>query len=473
MAAALTALALLAACSDPTADHHHAPHRQPSRPGDSASAAPSDSATVASPPPCRVTYRAPAPHRPRVRLRFDVEPGLATVTGTEHVVLTPDLPVREMVFRLTANTPSSYLSGSSITVTSARVDGAPVRRTFDLDGAVPTSQGGLLRLRLPRPVPAGHPVTADLSFALTLGGAGFDRFGRAHGVAWWGSGQPLLAWEDGVGWHTEPLAQIPAESATSEAADTDLQVTAPAADTVIGTGHLLAAPARDDRRTWRSTEPAARDVVVTVGRLAASSVDVGGTRVTVASWRSGELTRLRALQARAVRALTALYGPFPFRTLDVTSLPTDGGGIEYPAAILLAGVGSSVLTHETAHQWFYAMVGDSQARDPWLDEAFAEFSERLVDGHLRTAALTGRAPVGGSLRSWGSDSAAYYATVYGKGAAMLTAARRAAGAAPFDAALRCYLRVRAWTIARPDDVRDAFGRLPAVLAVLTRAGAIG
>ena len=30
--------------------------------------------------------------------------------------------------------------------------------------------------------------------------------------------------------------------------------------------------------------------------------------------------------------------------------------------------------------WFYGMVGNSQFRDPWLDEAFASYAEELVDG---------------------------------------------------------------------------------------------
>ncbi len=38
-----------------------------------------------------------------------------------------------------------------------------------------------------------------------------------------------------------------------------------------------------------------------------------------------------------------------------------------------------VAVHETAHQWFYAMVGDSQALHAWLDEAFASYAEQLVD----------------------------------------------------------------------------------------------
>ena len=34
------------------------------------------------------------------------------------------------------------------------------------------------------------------------------------------------------------------------------------------------------------------------------------------------------------------------------------------------------MTHELAHEWWYALIGDDQARDPWLDEAFASYSER-------------------------------------------------------------------------------------------------
>ena len=36
-----------------------------------------------------------------------------------------------------------------------------------------------------------------------------------------------------------------------------------------------------------------------------------------------------------------------------------------------------LIIHETAHQWFYAQVANDQAADPWLDEAFATYSELL------------------------------------------------------------------------------------------------
>ena len=62
--------------------------------------------------------------------------------------------------------------------------------------------------------------------------------------------------------------------------------------------------------------------------------------------------------------------------------------------------------------------------------------------------------------------------VYGKGGAALLAAREAAGAEAFDAAIRCYVDANAWTIATPADVGAALADLPAAVAVLARAGAL-
>ena len=76
------------------------------------------------------------------------------------------------------------------------------------------------------------------------------------------------------------------------------------------------------------------------------------------------------------------------------------------------------------------------------------------------------------MQAWGGDEAAYYQTVYGKGSAALAAARSAAGATRFNAALRCYVNANAWRIARPADLARALRGLPKAVAVLRTAGAL-
>jgi aminopeptidase N len=38
---------------------------------------------------------------------------------------------------------------------------------------------------------------------------------------------------------------------------------------------------------------------------------------------------------------------------------------------------TALAAHETAHQWWYGLVGNDQALEPWLDEALCTYSELL------------------------------------------------------------------------------------------------
>src|SRR3982751_2404974 len=62
----------------------------------------------------------PDPDRPVVDLDFFLDEDLRTVTGTETVVFTPDLPTDELVFRLVPNGPDATALGNQLTVDAVR-----------------------------------------------------------------------------------------------------------------------------------------------------------------------------------------------------------------------------------------------------------------------------------------------------------------------------------------------------------------
>ncbi|MGG7379094.1 M1 family aminopeptidase, partial [Escherichia coli] len=77
------------------------------------------------------------------------------------------------------------------------------------------------------------------------------------------------------------------------------------------------------------------------------------------------------------------YGAYRWSTYTVAATPDlFREGIEYPTLVFLGrGPFLDVITqHETAHQWFYSLVGNDQAHDPWLDEALATWSQLQIDG---------------------------------------------------------------------------------------------
>jgi aminopeptidase N len=92
--------------------------------------------------------------------------------------------------------------------------------------------------------------------------------------------------------------------------------------------------------------------------------------------------------AQSVELYQELFGPYPHPVLSVVEADFLDG-MEYDGLFFLsngfynlyAGSPAEYLTaiaaHETAHQWWYGIVGNDQAYEPWLDEALSTYCERL------------------------------------------------------------------------------------------------
>jgi hypothetical protein len=144
--------------------------------------------------------------------------------------------------------------------------------------------------------------------------------------------------------------------------------------------------------------------------------------------------------ADAFAALEAKLGPYGYPTFDVVE-SAGGAGMESPGLIWIPGNTAAVnlryiVAHETAHQWFYGIVGSDQVREPFTDEATADFVARSVLGIHRGS----RCPTARLDRSIYDYSArCYYETIYIQGGNLLDDARELMGDDAFWAALRGYV----------------------------------
>jgi len=92
--------------------------------------------------------------------------------------------------------------------------------------------------------------------------------------------------------------------------------------------------------------------------------------------------------AAALGLYSELFAPYPHTTLSVVEADFLDG-MEYDGLYFLSkgfynlydgspkGYLSMIAVHETAHQWWYGLVGNDQALEPWLDEALATYTERI------------------------------------------------------------------------------------------------
>jgi len=146
--------------------------------------------------------------------------------------------------------------------------------------------------------------------------------------------------------------------------------------------------------------------------------------------------------------------------LDQYRIAETGGGLamESPALIWIPRSRSAadhpyLVSHETAHQWWYSTVGNDQSTDAFADEALADYFSRKAHLSIRSSRCkTDRLDRATQAYSDGC----YFEVVYVQGARFLNNLRRDYGAAKFKKAIRAYTRSNKHDISNNARLLEAF-----------------
>jgi hypothetical protein len=218
--------------------------------------------------------------------------------------------------------------------------------------------------------------------------------------------------------------------------------------------------ARDGRRSQTFRAADVRDFVMIASpgyRIARGRSRDGQTDI-VAYTRSASGRRWIEL-ARAELAryekLTGVAYPYPALRIAESSA---GLAMEAPALIWIPGARSAadhpfLISHETAHQWWYAIVGNDQARSAFADEAMADYFSRKARSGLRRSGCA-RDRLDRDIRAY--SSGCYFEVIYIQGAAFLESLRTDFGDRPFRRAVRAYTKAHRLGIGGNRQLLEAF-----------------
>lgn len=345
------------------------------------------------------------------------------------------------------------------------VDGHDAIRVSRVRGGVPdapTVDCTALLIQLDTPVPQGGRGSVSLHVAIEVP-ARNDRFGYHRGLALMGTALPTLAVRDDAGWHSaEPFVDL-GESFYSIAGNYRVTLNTPTGLDTPATGIRVARASGGPGRVVTTYAAArVRDFAWAAGRLAAVTGRVGHARLVVSYQPSG-LSRRGARAALAdaegsMRAYGVAFGRYPYRELDVvlTAFGTFGG-MEYPTIVF---ANPSAVEHEVAHQWWYGIVGDDEFHEPWLDEGFATWVQRLAPGSRpwRNCARPDWPGVGGlnsDMSYWAAHVGSYGAVVYYGGGCLLANLAHRFGLKSFIGVLRAYAAAHRFGVSRTSEFRQA------------------
>lgn len=337
-------------------------------------------------------------------------------------------------------------------------------------------EGAQLRIPLAEPLPPGGRIDLSISFDSNLP-ARDAPYGFTERQTNLGDWYPFIPpYTNGEGWLVRPPAGQ-GEHLAYDSADfmVDFQLASP--NTSGGQSLIIAASARPegDGKIYRLQ--AARSFAISVSPLyQVRETKVGGVTLSSYTFPYHVAADQPALEesAKALATFSQIFGPYPHDSLSVVEADFLNG-MEYDGLIFLShafydyytGDQKSNLTlisaHEVAHQWWYGLVGNDQAREPWLDEALSTYSESLFYEQAypqmeswwwenRVAFHQPQGWVDSPIDQFGpQDFYPYRNAVYLRGAMFLEEVRQAMGDEAFFAFLRDYVSKYSHQQARGED----------------------
>jgi hypothetical protein len=314
---------------------------------------------------------------------------------------------------------------------------------------------------LPQPLDVGQAIELQLHTVLApsanLSSSQDARVSKANGIMALGYWYPVLS--DGHGQRNPGDAYV---SPVAHSITLDLTHTA---GLVVAAPGTLAAGSDATHKVY--TLRNARDFTFAVsprfihrGGHTASGVAIDAyARSAVAAASALTLSR------RAFDVYDAKLGSFEWDRLVVIQSPRAATGNEFSSVISLGEPNMSdplVVEHETAHQWFYAMVGDNQFNEPWLDESFAEFVSRAffasAHGYCSSRPVNSQVDEFPNRPATVDDAVcgSYDQTVYFKGQALLFGLKSRMGSTDFWAAMRDIVATYRGKMATTEGIRSIF-----------------
>lgn len=256
-----------------------------------------------------------------------------------------------------------------------------------------TEDNQILKFKLDKELKPGEEAEVVIDFTLEIPKSR-DRlgyYGDVYSITNW---YPILSiYDDEKGlWNEKPFHPV-GESNYSDCSDYQVEILVPEDLIVVATGVEESKEEKDGMVKVTFKEENVRDFVFFISYdYKVVSKEVNGVKVN-SYYLEHESTakRMLDLSCKSLEFFSKTYGDYPYSEYDIVETPLAGGAMEYPTVIQMGpyremdevpspnslAFEDEAVVHETAHQWFYSIIGSNAFMDPVLDESFTSYATAL------------------------------------------------------------------------------------------------
>lgn len=252
------------------------------------------------------------------------------------------------------------------------------KATYSID----QKTGEILKILLPKKLGKGDRISFTIDFKVQIPPS-CGRFGYGNNTIQVTNFYPILSVYDQNGWNNDPYYAL-GDPFYSDVSNYRVKLAVPKGMEVATTGVVTSKARQGDMDVLTIDAPNVRDfAVVMSSKFKVAEGDVDGIRVK--SYYFDEDSGLKALKYAqdAIRFYNSYIGKYPYKEYSVVESDFYMGGMEYPNLVFISKDLYSkdnlfnleyVIAHETAHQWWYGVVGNNEVREAWLDEGLTEYT---------------------------------------------------------------------------------------------------
>lgn len=399
-----------------------------------------------------------------------------------------ELPLSELCFHLYANAyrqgaavrpinthllEKAYKNGISyggIEIMKVCVDGVEVSHSVggtDMD---------ILTVPLSDELYPGDRVSVEIEFSLTLPNV-WHRLGYTDNSVNFGNWYPILCVYEEGNYKKTPYYSN-GDPFYSDCANYEVKVTVPEGYKGAFTGRAEAVT-ENGKTVYTAKAKAVRDFAFVLSKnFEVAKTEVEDVEIFYYYYDDPDFEASLQAAKESIETFNRLFGKYKYDVLSVVQTGFAHLGMEYPTLVYISDAANSdsrkeTIVHETAHQWWYAVVGSNQVECAWLDEGLAEYStvlfyennpkynitrEQLIETTLKsykTFVDIYKQIMGGTdtsmnraVNEYASETEYLYMT-YLKGELMFDSLRKSIGDEKFFRGLRKYYKENAFAHATP------------------------
>lgn len=253
-----------------------------------------------------------------------------------------------------------------------------------LDWTVEGDKNTILKVNLPKTLKSEEKIELYLEYNVKLPSTK-DRFGYHDNGVNFGNWYPIVSVYDEDGWHLDPYYKV-GDPFFSEVSNYNVEITVPKEVEVATSGKVISENIKEDNRVYNVKAENVRDFAfATSEKFVIGTRQVEDTLIKLYSITDNQDIIDMALDfgEDSIRIFNKVFGEYPYDEYKIvnTEFPS---GMEYPGIVFISDdyfnetlieVLETIIVHETAHQWWYGIIGNNPIEKPWIDEGLATYSE--------------------------------------------------------------------------------------------------